>query len=339
MLRRLLLLAPAICVMGYQTFPAAESYENHESEENRAQVRQNIPGLKTWESRMTELGRKWCDDRTYGFGWEQDVWFYDGARVYFQIADYTHDPSWNKCALHIAAQYKTNILSNGGKLPGWRVFPQGMRMAWERTGDSGYKQAVVLLAENSAFAQVGGRAADALIRETAYVVEAYIEAEEVGEPRNAKLAQAAGYLIEDFRRIFVTGGYQLHQPFFDGLAAEALIDYYQLTKDPRVPPAIKWMLDGDWERAYDRKTHQTAYNPDPPGPTCSVGCQKYNAGLENLIAPAYAWYWHYSKDDVYRERGDEMFEHALDHDTSYSGKIFSQNYRWSFDYVKWRSAG
>ncbi|MDQ2710938.1 MAG: hypothetical protein M3Y72_06095 [Acidobacteriota bacterium] len=193
-----------------------------------------------------------------------------------------------------------------------------------------------MLATNSAFAGGGGSPSDNGIRETAYIAEAYMEAERVGEPRNPKLAQAAGYLIDDFRRIFITGGYKIHQPFFDGLAAEALIEYYELVRDPRVPPAIKLMLDGDWA-AYDPKSHQLVYNPDPPGPTCSEGCRKYFPDLTNLIDPAYAWYWRYSGDDLYRQRGDEMFGNAMLTDISYSGKIFSQNYRWSFDYVRWRS--
>ena len=30
--------------------------------------------------------------------WEGNVWYYDGIRVYYLIADYTGDPSWEKCA-------------------------------------------------------------------------------------------------------------------------------------------------------------------------------------------------------------------------------------------------
>ena len=33
-----------------------------------------------------------------------------------------------------------------------------------------------------------------------------------------------------------------------------------------------------------------------------------------------------------------MFSHALDADIGFNDKIFSQNYRWSFDYVFWRSS-
>jgi hypothetical protein len=320
-----LLLTPAILLIA-STAPAKKT--------------QDFPGLKKWEHNMTFLGHRWCNPtKTYGFGWEADVWYYDGTRVYFQIADYTRDPSWNQCALNIAQQYRGYVLQNSGKIPGWRVFSRGMRMAWQRTGDDSYKQAVILLARNSAYANKAGGASDALIRETAFIVEAYLEAERVGEPRNPKLGQAVGYLLGDFQRLFVSGGYKLNQPFFDGLAAEALIDYYEVTHDPRIPPAIKLMVDGLWAKGYNANNHEFLYNTDPPGPTCSVSCLKYIPDLTNLIAPAYAWYWRYSKDDVYRREADEMFGHAMDTDIGYSGKIFSQNYRWSFDYVRWRSGG
>ena len=61
--------------------------------------------------------------------------------------------------------------------------------------------------------------------------------------------------------------------------------------------------------------------------------------LNNLVAPAFAWYYNVTgnAEPVYLTAGDEMFSHALDTAISYNGKIFSQNYRWSFDYVRWRS--
>ena len=335
MLRPLVILAPALLLSA--AVPAVKTHRGSPSASH--QSAEEIPGLRTWETNMISLGHNWCDGRKYGFGWEADVWFYDGTRVYYQIADYTHDPSWNSCALNVATQYRDYVLQNSGRVPGWRVFPRGLRMAWQRTGDDSYKRAVILLARNSAYAPKAGGASDMLIRETAYVTEAYLEAERVGEPHNPKLEQAVGYLIDDFRRIFVTGGYKIHQPFFDGLAAEALIDYFVATKDPQIPPAIKLMVDGLWVKGYDHSNHKMAYNTDPPGPTCSVGCEKYIPDLSNLIAPAYAWYWRESNDDVYRQHADEIFGHALDTNISYSGKIFSQNYRWSFDYVRWRTGG
>jgi hypothetical protein len=57
------------------------------------------------------------------------------------------------------------------------------------------------------------------------------------------------------------------------------------------------------------------------------------------VAPAYAWYWNLTGDTLSLNRGDELFQHALDDPahTIWSGKQFSQIYKWTFDYVRWRS--
>jgi hypothetical protein len=61
--------------------------------------------------------------------------------------------------------------------------------------------------------------------------------------------------------------------------------------------------------------------------------------LNNLVAPAYAWYWSKTGDDTYLNEGDLLFSHTFDNPAAYawSGKQFSQIFKWSFDYVNWRS--
>jgi hypothetical protein len=295
----------------------------------------SIPRLGRWKEEMVKLGSKWCDPtKVYSFGWESDVWYYDGARVFFQIADYTHDNSWNACALNIAKQYAAYVISNKGSIPGWRVFPHGLRMAYERTGAEEYKQAAILLAQNSAFAGKGGSITDSRIRETAYVLQAYIQAEKLGQRRNPNLTKSADFLLGMFEVIFVQGpgAYYVHQAFFDGIAAAALIEYYQLTGDPRVPPMIKLMLDWIRNTAWNQTSHCLIWGPFDANASCRTE-------LNNLVAPAFAWYYNVTgnAEPVYLTAGDEMFSHALDTAISYNGKIFSQNYRWSFDYVRWRS--
>jgi hypothetical protein len=298
-----------------------------------------IPGIKFWEKTMQTLGHRWCDTmpQPLAFGAETQVWYYDGARVYFQIADYTHDKKWEACAFKIAQQYRDYALGANGNVPGWRNFAKGLRMAFERSGDAAYKQAVLAMAQKSAYAGLGGSVSDEFIRETAYLVDTYVEAEKLGAPRNPMMLRSANFLLGHVEMLFQDGNYFMDQTFFDGLASEALIEYYGITHDPRVPGAIKVLLDGLWKKSWNSQIHKLAYNPDPPGPSCDTNCQKYFTDLINLVAPAYAWYWRLTGDPVYQKRGDEMFDHALDGEIDYSGKIFSQNYRWSFDYVKWRS--
>jgi hypothetical protein len=299
----------------------------------------SIPGLSRWQRTMISLGKKWCSPTaTYGFGVESQVWYYDGARVFFQIADYTEDDAWEACAFNIARQYRDYVIKNNGGIPGWRVFSQGLRMAYERSGDSSYREAMKLLTKHGVIVRQTN-VGDSAIRETAYAVELLIDLERIGEPRSRHLARLVDYLLGHYDRLFVANDYELHQTFFDGLAAESLIQYYELTGDLRIPPTIKAMLDWMWDYGWDKAAHKMVYNPDPVGPKCSSLCQQYLTDLINLVAPAYAWYWRITGSQVYLARGDELFEHALDEDISWNGKIFSQNYRWSFDYVRWRTPG
>jgi hypothetical protein len=167
-------------------------------------------------------------------------------------------------------------------------------------------------------------------------VNAFIDAEKLGAPRHPHLLRYVDYLIGHYDQIFVSKTYSIHQTFYDGLAAEAMIDYYEFTGDPRIPPTIKIMLDWMYNTGWNKEKGKLIWNPDPLGPTCASSCQVYVTDLINLIVPSFAWYWSITGDPVYQERGDEIWSHALDSDISYSGKIFSQNYKWSFDYLRWR---
>jgi hypothetical protein len=300
-----------------------------------------IPKLGEWKRTMRDLAGLWCNPRhssePLAFGVESQVWYYDGARVYFQIADYTGDRKWENCAFDVARQYRDYVIAAHGKIPGWRVFADGLRMAYERTKDETYRQAVMLLVNNSPFAEQGGAFGSETVRENAYAAEVYMNAEKLGAPRNPKLARVIDYLFAYFDMSFVSQVTPGHQTFMDGLAAEALIEDYELTKDPRVLPTLEMMCDWMWRDGWDRRRKQLVYNPEPKGPNCTDRCQTYATDLVNLVDPAFAWVWRMTGDEKYRTEGDELFAHALDSDITYSGKIFSQNYRWSFDYVRWRS--
>ena len=54
---------------------------------------------------------------------------------------------------------------------------------------------------------------------------------------------------------------------------------------------------------------------------------------------AYAWYWMQTGDTVERDHGDLLFQHAFDDPEggySWSGKQFSQEFEFSFDFVRYR---
>jgi hypothetical protein len=78
-------------------------------------------------------------------------------------------------------------------------------------------------------------------------------------------------------------------------------------------------------------------DPEPAGTRCDVDCQKYTSSdLNNLLAPAFAWYWRLTGDDKYRERGDDLFSHEYDDNNPWNAKEWSQSFYWSWDFVAWR---
>jgi hypothetical protein len=58
--------------------------------------------------------------------------------------------------------------------------------------------------------------------------------------------------------------------------------------------------------------------------------------LQDLVSPAFAWYYAATGDTTYRDAGDDWFQHALDAGL-YTGKESGQIYYWSFQYPAWRS--
>jgi hypothetical protein len=214
-----------------------------------------------------------------------------------------------------------------------------------------FSQAFNLLLGRSPFTALGGRVDDLVIRETAYAVNTYVVAESMlGYTRNAHLQRSAEFLMSMLLSYTDnTSRYSMNETFADGLAMEALVGYYHLTKDSRVPYVIKRTLDSIWAN-YDQINHVIVYNPDPDGPHCSdtpiwwglgggdcAAHTIYGKILHNLIAGGFAWYWSVSGDDTYRVQGDELFQHTLDI-LPFSGKGFSQAYRWSFYYANTRTA-
>lgn len=305
-----------------------------------------IPSLSLWESTMVRLGAKWCNlsnpTQKMSFGVDSQVWYYDGAEVYFKIANYTRNAAWNACALNIASQYRDYVIGARGKVAGYKVFTSGLAMAYRHTGDPSYLQAVELLALNGLYAD-GGFVRDDGIRETAYALRAMVDYEKLTGIRPPNMERAASLILGMFDQLFVSNTYIYQQTFMNGLGMRALIEYWELTRDRRVPRAIKTGLDWIWANCRDPITNWFYSNPDPIGPRCDWGCKDPSTtyrgatDLINLTAPAYAWYWSITNDTTYRTRADILFTTALERDFSYSGKVFSQNYTWSFDHVRWRS--
>ncbi|HJZ95544.1 MAG TPA: hypothetical protein VKE70_03505, partial [Candidatus Solibacter sp.] len=301
------------------------------------------PQLQTWQSRMLNGGSQFCNAAeinaaigSSGVSTEGNVWYYDGTRVYAQIAAYTKDATWYTCAGYTNRAYTDWVLTltNGvswavGALNGWRIFPDGALSDYRRTGNANSRLAVVRLAKNSAWAEQGGDASCDVSRETAYIMNAYVAAERIGEPRNPLLETSVVYALGHINQWFVTRTCSF-APFMVGLTLEALMNYHELTKDSRILPAVQTAADGLWDRAWVASGGGFMYD--------TVSDPTAAPDLNLLIAPAYAWLWQLTGAQKYLDEGDQVFAGGVLGATFWSGKQSSQSYRSSFNYVKWRSS-
>jgi len=330
-------------------------------------------------------GASWCNSSTgatnptdvSSFGNDQIINYYDGAITLNSIAVWTGNTGWAKCAQNILQQVAygnaNSIVSpNGYYLPsngccvGERVFPIGYEKAVGQ--DPRYVQVVQDLAGidgkggGQPWLYRGCNPSDGTIRENAYALDIFLSIDRMGltpvdppgtipantwkqrEQRCAdEVIQILGYYVDGTKR-FVQNQY-----FFDGLAMDALIHWWQRTKDPRVPLVVKPILDQYYSN-YNLGSHIAMWNPEPVGPRCIPAAVWYHPDvddhcrdnttptitqLHNLFVHAFAWYWRISGNDAYKTEGDEIFSHGID-TLADKGKSFNQIYRYSFNYVGWR---
>lgn len=298
-----------------------------------------IPDFASWESRMKSFGTQHCNTIKSGvLSGDQalDATYYDAEWVYYQIADYTKDSSWNSCADAAEKIYRDKyVIPAGGKATGYWNFTHGVTQDFLRTGDVTSKNAAISLSRNAAFTSdftpLSSTATPDTCREVAYAIHSYLNAEYLGEPRRARMAslvdQSIGYINTWFG-----GTNRGARSFMVGLTVHALIHYFENTGDPRIVPAVAKAMDGLWEVNWVQSSegfrYQTVAAPDAttdPSPDLNL-----------LIAPAYAWLYYQTGEIRHLERGDAVFSGGVRRAWINNGKQFNQNYRWSFDFVKWR---
>jgi len=331
-----------------------------------------IPGLKTWERIMTSstdgggsalamyprcANRKdpqaplgWADAKgvvtlsdtgvpypvAYDPGSNARVWFYNDE-TFFRIAQYTGDPSWANCGVFVAAAMRDKFQKFGpNAMPAYFYFPWTLVGAYRQTKDPSYRDVVISTADSGQGAR--GSVNDFATRENAFAFEGRLAKRDVTGQEDYDLpyfAEAA--LGQLYANASGSPDRSFNEPFMLGLAMRPLIRWYLISHDERIPVVIKMSLDKIWENWYDHAAHHFYYNPEPTGQRCWVNCQKWTgAQLNNLVSPAYAWYWRLTGDDLARQRGDDLFSHVYDEGYPYSAKEWSQGFYWSWDFVDWR---
>lgn len=277
------------------------------------------PNIAKWEADMKSFGWTHCQSlTTYA-----DT-YYDSGRVYYQIYDYTKDAKWNTCARRAAEIYRDSyVIPNNGAVAGWWNFSDGL----VRDGSSRSMDALRLLSLNAAFADISSGwgatvASDPTYsREIAYstLLWSNVRATALPEFSQIKLDADINAMNAHVIAWFVTKTSQ-PQPFMVGLTAEALIR----AKGEAALPQIRIIADG--LRSKWTGTDFPYLNGDG---TTSAGTD-----LNQLISPLYAWLCARGQYDC--AFADTVFNAGVNSAFLNNHKQFNQNYRWSFDFVKWR---
>lgn len=292
-----------------------------------------------WESNMLSFGQQNCtalasttinDDnlnRTY----------YDGERIFYQIADYTNDATWNQCAQRSEYHYKDYVKRTGGNAAAYWVFPHGLSLDFKRTSDATSSEALDALAANASYCrgtayELGALPDPALQREAAYCLMLMIEQKRLGK-QTPFISNYLGFVKQHLRKQFVDNTTPYHQPFMVALGAEALIQYNRdITKDPEILPLLQAAASALWSKDWDFVSKSFKYYQN------AGASWEPSLDLNLLIVPMYGWLYKQTGDSTYRLMGDQIFEYGVNGAWLVGGKQFNQNYRSSFNYVEWRQA-
>jgi len=321
-----------------------------------------IPNLSDWEEYMKDNARiiaaqpetANCGDINEGF-----IWYYDGISIFHQIAEYTKDAAWLKVAAKIRKYYRDDYVIGCKKysVDGWRNFTRGLRDDWLVLKDDTSRKTAIEMAKKGKFSQLLHTAdydkfaknVD-LSREIAYAINAWHFARDLGAPefsrRDPYLEVAYSHL--DIWKIYLEGypgsnypGEQTakYQTFMFALTAEALIRVYER------PDTSADDKEKIFTKIYElaKITYNKLYNESKHGFTSNTANPNTIWGsVDLLVVPLYGWLWNQTGDKYFLEAGDKIWKnwtiYGWPQIAGWGGKQFSQNYHWSFDYVRWRSS-
>jgi hypothetical protein len=285
----------------------------------------------------------------------------------------TGSPSqWNSCISNIESGYLSyiNAAVPVGEITAFYQASKGMANL-ALAGDVSARNGLFATADHAQWKTLRASMLDVgLERETNFTTETFIAANKAGDSNEAALIPIGiDYILADIDQI--VNAAVSHEPFLDGTLADTLIHYYidNGSTDARIPIAIKALGDHLWINYWisgvcsgspsDLIYGCFAYSAGMRhmGIDYSTNLHSYNdADLNLLIAPMYAWLFKMTGNGTipgsdgsqcggtrgqpctYQQAGDTIFQKGLSQSDYYDTKTWAQNYRWSFDYVTWRSA-
>lgn len=307
-------------------------------------ISHEIPQLARWKTQMLTFGRRNGElllSTELNADQRLDSVYYDGQWVFQRIAEFNAEPVFLRYAKRAGEIYRDEyVFPSKGNAQGFRTFTRGLTQDFLVNNVESSKQAVFLLVEAAAYTRQTTSLDETISadysREVAYAILALLDSETLGRPRSPKLKPLVDQALGHIEQWFATPRSRtILKPFMVALTAQALIEYDTKVGDARILPALKdaaekiwtrlWLEDKHCFRYADRLGEEDGMNPAPD--------------LNLLIAPLYGWLYLKTGEEDFALRGDKIFEGGVTQAFLGNGKQFNQNYRWSFDYVKWRQAG
>ncbi len=323
-----------------------------------------VPSKARWEEQLLRFGeqhrldteRAISDpkpDATIGAN------FYDRVRLFYALADYTHDAKWSTAADQLAVAYRDRyVVPNQGKIQPWYLAPDGLAEHFRRTGDVKSKEAVLMLGQAmwaSDSNPLAWSVSTERSREVAHSLRARLRAEELGDEPRERTKQLVEQALGHIDQWCSDKPNQVVPTFMTGLTMESLIQWHAKTKDPRVLPAVRRMTDWIWQhnwlpevkafKYYNLDTTSVSKGGSFPNESsyANTGGPKPVPDLNMFVGPAFAWLYHQQGRAVDRERADVILAGTVDGKPDGvaaawlpGGKQFNQAFTWSFDFMKWR---
>lgn len=297
--------------------------------------------LDQWRQQMVTFGRQHAGELAGLTGQAAvNATYYDAARVFYQIADYTHDPSWLAPAHQAVTIYRDQyVVPSNGTVPGYWNFTGGLLEDFQHTGDVRSKDAIIMLSQNASFAPdntpLAWTAGTESSREVAYTIMNYLNAEAAGAPHRPRLDSLVTQALGHLDQWFVSKTAPYLQPFMAGLTMDALIQYdTAVGGDPRILPAIQSAVNSLWANNWMPGSQSFQYMDRDMG---SLGGPTPANDLNMLIAPAYAWTYHKTGNAMYQQQADEILSGAVNGAYLNGAKQFNQTYMLAFDFMNWRN--
>jgi hypothetical protein len=182
---------------------------------------------------------------------------------------------------------------------------------FKRTGDAASRNSFQLMLAKAAFSQASGYNDSvqedwSYMRETAYGLLSHIKAADFGFGRNtARIEQLKLFLFSQLDQSFVRFTADYRKPFMVGLAAHALITYYEeVGADSQIVERVRIAADYMWNHMWRASGQGFIYTDDPTG---DQG-QEISPDLNMLIAPMYAWLYRMTGDAKYIQQGDQIWK-------------------------------